>query len=538
LINSALDYLLPWVFLLILLLYPVIYLARGVLTAQKEKKLETKKNKLSEIFLGTLILFAGSCGIFGIFWGLPKLIFLWVKKPWLIESIRWILFAITIFTTAYLLGHKYGARRWEYSSIGHILVFFAGWAVNRWIGIIFISMPLVAVYYCSLYVLAQNIMPTAAPENKQEKWEKFLILVSYTWGIQRPLYATGENAWSEIETRIPGRDLVSIHIPGLIWTRPHEVVGITSGMKFKGVDGPGLVFTKKQERPMQIMDLRSQVRSAEIDVVSKDGVGFRVLIFAEFRLDPEEWDQKTYNDLRPKNPILRGADKINHREGSFPFSSLRLQAAISTTGSNANHDATLYWDKWSLSVIESETRQIISQLNLDELWRPREDKKGINALDEIANKLMERSKIKLRTNGILLLAARVVNFRFPKVNGKTDRVSEQQISTWEAEWARKNSEILDKARAESERNQLEARAYAESVLLSSIAEGLKKTEDKNSSLPNFVISMRFLSALQDLIHQTNEDEIETEIGSKLGEFESTLLTWKGLLSDTPGGKQS
>jgi hypothetical protein len=387
------------------------------------------------------------------------------------------------------------------------------------------------VYYCSLYNLAIIILPTSDPESQAEKRKRFLILVSYAWGVQRPIIAVEDHAWKKPDVRIPGDITHDLPIPGLVWTRSHQVVGITSGMKFKSVDGPGLVFTSKLERPLQIMDLRSQIRSKEIDVISKDGIAFKAIIFTAFRLDPDTWDKETYETLRRMNPGLRGADTVTHNIGSFPFSHLRVQAAIGITSSKSAGDVPIYWDQWVLSVIERETRQVISQKNLDELWRPLDDKKGANALDDIAIRIKDKAYLPLRSAGILVLVARVVNFRFPREKGQPDGISDQQIATWGSEWERKRTNILAGAQAESERYQQEARAYAESLLLNAIAEGLQKTEEIDPNLPHYVIAMRFLSALQDLVHQqTAGDESNPENAGRMAELQNRLSNWRSQIA--------
>jgi hypothetical protein len=204
---------------------------------------------------------------------------------------------------------------------------------------------------------------------------------------------------------------------------------------------------------------------------------------------------------------------------------------MSITSSKSTGDVPIYWDQWVLSVIEDETRQVISQKSIDELWRPQEDKKGANALDVIAERIKGNAYLPLRAAGILVLVARVVNFRFPSEKGQLDRISEQQIATWGSEWERKRTNILADAQAESERSQQEARAYAESLLLNAIAEGLQKTEEIDPNLPHYVIAMRFLSALQDLAHQqATGEESNPENARRIAEVQAHLRDWRNQLS--------
>jgi len=283
-----------------------------------------------------------------------------------------------------------------------------GWLVKGWIGLLFISLPLIFSYYLALYQLAMVTLPVNNPEDSLEKRRRFLILVSYTWGAQFPLYVVGEHAWKKPENRIPGsftRNL-PMRIPGLFWTKSHQVVGITSGIQFKRVDGPGLAFMEKMERPFQVVDLRSQVRTTDIDVVSKDGINFKAIVLCGFRMDPETWDTETYTKLRSMNNLLRGADKPSYTDGSFPFSNLRIQAALGTTSTPEAGDGIIYWDQWAVNIIEDAARKVISQKTLDELWRPENDKKEANALDRIAVEIKSGAELPLRSAGILLFVAR------------------------------------------------------------------------------------------------------------------------------------
>ena len=84
-------FLLPWVFLIALLAYPVYYLIRGFQKADREANVEKKKARLSDLISGAFILFILSLVIFGIFWGLPELILARTDWLWLATPLRWIL---------------------------------------------------------------------------------------------------------------------------------------------------------------------------------------------------------------------------------------------------------------------------------------------------------------------------------------------------------------------------------------------------------------------------------------------------------------
>lgn len=529
-VNNALDFTFLWGGLVLILGYPFYSFIKNI-----KKYSKKKQSKIGDILSQTIILLLAMI-VVGLVWLLPELLNLtWSKIiqkgpvfTWYSTAFRWFILSSVLLFLAYVFGHKNGDKRGLQSSIGHIVLVFFGLVVDRWAGILFISLPLIVAYYSILYRLALITLPTSNPEDRTEKWKRFIILASYAWGIQFPLIVVDSNGWNKTETRIPGDFTWGYPVPGLIWTKAHQVVTITSGIKFNRVDGPGVVFTGRMERPEQIFDLRLQLRTNEIDVVSKDGVSFKVRVFTGFRIDPEVWDKETYDKLRPMNAILRGADKPSYTKGSFPYSSLRIQAALGMTGTKATaNNPIIYWDQWAINVVEDQTRKVISQKNLDELWRPAEDKKYANALDIIAKEIKENAEFTLRTAGILLVVARVVNFRFPNKDNEIDEITKQQLATWGLEWERKRTRMLDEAEAESEHSQQEARAYAESLLLNSIAEGLQKAKDIDPELPHYVIAMRFLSSLQDYVHKQTDEKSMEELQNNLKEWQEQFLTDHG-----------
>jgi hypothetical protein len=543
-INTLLDV----IFLFCGLLGIWAYFIRFYINGRKKEVKENIPRGESDLTLQTVLLFL-FCMIGTLFWVIPEISFggplflgngslngwtrQWLDRSGLFSTLR--LFEVfgIVFLFAWMSGKEHGEKRWLYSALGNIAVILLGWLIQRWIGCIFISVPILAAYYFSLYSLAGVTLPVADPESRAEKRKRFLILLSYTWGFQRPIMVAGEHAWKKPITRIPGVNSPGFPVPGMVWAQAHQVVGITGGTQFKRVDGPGVVYTQKKERPLQILDLRLQARTNEIDVVSKDGINFKARVATAFCLDPENWDQELYNKIRNRNSLLRGANQLSYTKGSFKFSHLRIQAAIGKTSSNAGGDAAIYWDQWVLSVIEETARQIISQKELMELWHLAEDKKGDNALEGIAEELKAKASLTLRAQGILLVSSRIVDFSFPVGEGKADVISEQQVLSRSSEWEKKRIEILAEAQAVAERTQLEAHAFAESLLLTSIAEGLKKTAEINENLPRAVIAMRYLSALQDYIHKQpleagpgSAGDGMKEISRKMKDLQTTITEWQ------------
>ena len=562
---------------LLLVAYPVYFFASSL-------KKYSDEHRGRELIIQTVISALIGAGI-ALIWVSPEIVWqIWFNKPfsiginvltdiqtentltwrelaWQFSSARWFISLLVFFVFAYLLGHEHGKNRWLLSALGHIAVIVIGWIVNFWMGIFFISIPVIATYYGALYSLATVILPASNPDDRAEKKKRFFVLASYTWGTQSPITVVDEHAWKKYDPRIPGNItwefaefpiplIKNLQRPGLVWTQSHQVAAISGGTKFKRVNSPGVAFHGKLERLDQVFDLRLQLRTREIDVISKDGIRFIARYFTGFRIDNEVWNKETYDTLRHMNPQLRGADKLSHTQGSFSFSHLRVQATLGMTSTKTTTDEKeekeekiVYWDQWAANVVEDQTRKVVSQKNLDEMWRPANDMKFANALDIIADEIKKNSELTLRAAGILLVVARVVNFHFDDRAEEIppDGISRQQLATWGSEWERKRTIILSEAHAEAERSQQEARAYAESLLLNAIAEGLRKTQEMHPSLPRYVIAIRFLSALQDYIHndidedeQGKEDEKKVNDKKKREELSNYFKEWQEMFFSSRG----
>ena len=574
--NDRLDIGVLWAVTILIALYPLYSFFTGLNKAVKE-------GKGRELVFQTLISYLLAL-IALVVWFLPEIVWVilflvfgpalspfdkWEKLAWLISYWR-LAVALGFFSFwVRLLGREFGNERWRASLRGLWIIVWLGAILARWMGIIFISLPLIWAYFALLGDLARSIMPYSNPEDRAERRKRTHAFISYTWGIQSPMVLVNEHAWAKHETRIPG-DITwaftdfplpfigrLLERPGLVWTPAHQVSAITGGTTFKRVDGPGVAFTGKLERLDQVFDLRLQLRTREIEAVSRDGVHFRARYFTAFRLDNQAWDRDLYHAMLHKNILLRNADKPGHTEGSFPFSKERIQATLSVTGTRAvSGDPLIYWDQWVMNVVEDQTRKVISQKKLDEMWRPANDSKFANAMDVLAAEIKKETEAVLHSAGILVFVARVVNFQFPvkkakkeddkeekkegdkeekkegdKEEKKMDDISKQLLDAWLSENERQRIEKLSKAQAEADFAEQEARVYAESLLLNTIVESLQRAHEMDKDLPPHVIAMRFLTALQNYAHKQPLGETDKETDSemvkkKMSELSKAFKTWQ------------
>ena len=133
----------------------------------------------------------------------------------------------------------------------------------------------------------------------------------------------------------------------------------------------------------------------------------------------------------------------------------------------------------------------------------------------IAQEIKDRLVPMMRSKGILLVVSRIVNFISPH-NGKDKMIgiiANNKLPLGELIGKRKRTNKLADAKAIAEKDQQEARAYAEAQLLNSIAEALQKIHEINPQLSKQVIAMRYPNALQDYARNNTPEEEEKIQGS-------------------------
>ncbi|KAF0107365.1 MAG: hypothetical protein FD146_1843 [Anaerolineaceae bacterium] len=409
---------------------------------------------------------------------------------------RWIALFLAVGGVVYFMSYRFGERRGLYSGLGQLSIVFLGWLLGRWVGIIFFSMPLLLAYYLILYEFAMAVIPANNPESElvlfdktNEKWQRFLALVWYTWGIQFPMLVIADDWGREISMQIPGSPFRQYGIPGIIFTRAHQVVGITAGVEFSRIEGPGIVFTRRFERPLEVVDLRRQVRNSWIDAVTKDGIPFKAKLFMVFKV----------NGSSPDN------------EGGFSYSSKwirRLLMLLGVAQTSPDNKMVVRWDERVVKQIEQAAQQTLSRRTLNELWQPQNRDKYSSTYVEIGEEIKLILQKRLEEQGVVVFTSRMVDFKFSEE--KEDTITSQQLATWQSSWARQADQTLSEGEAEAERLQAEARAYAQAILLRALADGIGQTTPEMS---RYVVAIRFVSAIQELMKK--QPEIAENLGTEM-----------------------
>ncbi|GAB1471833.1 hypothetical protein MASR2M66_27110 [Chloroflexota bacterium] len=355
-------------------------------------------------------------------------------------------------------------------------------------------------------------MPTSNPEDKKEAFLRFKALTWYVWGLQFPIWVVNEDTDRKAEERIPGDLFRNFSSPGIIWAQSNQAVGITKGTEFSRVEGPGVIFTKPYERPYEVVDLRVQIRTTLIEAISQDGIQYKARVLAVFFIDKELWEDSEYTTLRGKNHRLRGANKTDRIAGNYKYSQKRVTATLSiesvkSTIGKAEH-SIIYWDEWVLALIEEAARKELSCHSLNELWISLGDTSDTNPLDGIAENIKDKVADQIRSNGIKLVAARIVNFQFDGT--EAEKIQNQQIDNWMSYMEQSIAKTNSDADAKSEKLKKAAVAYARSNLLAAIAKGLDQISENYENLPKkYVVAIRLIAALEDALRKPTGQQNST-----------------------------
>jgi len=417
------------------------------------------------------------------------------------------------------MTYSTSGTRGLYTCLGHLGILLISWLYGRWLGLFFISAPLFAVFYYWIYCLAQVVVPVSNPDNFKESLQRFEMLAWYFWGMQFPIWVINNDTDRVAEERISGDIFKTFGSPGMIWAQSHQAVGITSGIRFSRVDGPGVIYTRPSERPHEIIDLRPQVCTSLIQAISQDGIPYQARLLVVFSIDKSVWGNVEYNALRHKNKLLRGAQKPDRNSGNYRYSRSRVTATLSIESvkysfHEVQNQPIIYWDQWVLAMVEEAARKELSIYPLNELWKPVKDKPDVNPLDFIAKNIEDNTSEKIKAHGINLIAARIINFRFDNEESKS--ILQQQIDNWQSYIEQDISETRSNTDAELVNIKESAAAYARSNLLAAIVDGLDKISYKYPKLPKkYVVAMLLIKAIEDSLREQPQTEDKSEESKKL-----------------------
>jgi|GEM_PF-1334002 len=375
-----------------------------------------------------------------------------------------------------------GGKRGSWFLLGVWLHFcLTAWIGHRaagLLGALTITLPAVAVFWIALFFLSQVILP---PDPAQRAGMAFRSLATFSCGRNYP-YHRIENR--ELVTRVPGSKAKPVLAgPGIVLTGPDHVVAISSGVEFKGIRGPGTVFTEKFESIIEPVDLRTQQRMFETEATTRDGIHMHLSTIGYFQLDAGD------RQPCPGEAFPRRTSSIYRALHARPMDIVRREE----DGETIETRNLRRWDELYEITAAHVTRDVIEQFRLDELLYDPE--KGSEDPRATINKLFEQQMTQeLREAGIKVLKVDVGNL----MPVKREAVFERRILHWQAQWQRKMLEKLGIAEADVERIKLEAQADAQIEMIHTIGDAITEVSDTGRETVVHSVILRFINSLDEM----------------------------------------
>jgi len=355
-----------------------------------------------------------------------------------------------------------------------------GYTLAGLAGLVFIALPAALLFWVGLYGLAQNVLPLDEHAPLAERLLAFRALITYTLGTNYP-YQVVQNR-KAIE-RVPGNIFREFFAgPGIVMTSCDHTVVISSGIRDRQVPNPGVTFTGRFEKITDVIDLRIQLRSFDVEALTKDGIRVKVLTFVPCRIDAgSEWPE-----LGKPFPFRKSAAFKAVQEGRLIERSQEMR-----DGKVVENKQKRTWEEMIQVVATQVVRRIISEYSFDDLCAPYQPQR--EPRKEIIAKLRQQLKDTMKDWGIQVIGGGISNL-MPADDG----LLQQRIDNWRAEWERRMTAEVGKGEAEYIRMVESARAQAQAEMIRTISEGLERAGPVEN-VSTEVIALRFIESLEKMI---------------------------------------
>ncbi len=334
------------------------------------------------------------------------------------------------------------------------------------------------ILFLGLYATAGFLVPV--PEKNGGREQVFKVLLDLLSGENRPLYVVVDEKRREdkiVQRGKGNRFSQSAFGPGIIITDCNHAVAVTSGLKSRGVLGPGVIFTGFAEYPAYVIDLRPQMDAAWVEAMTRDGIQVKALFFVA-------------------SEINRGGRNFELGK-PIPYISGAAADAIRAQEMKIGDDGPqqISWEKLPRTVGKRLLQDIISRYRFDELYSPH-DLEGPLPRTRIGQEFKEKLAKSMREMGIHLSVGGIGN-----IEPVDEKVMQQRVRSWQADWARRVMLKQAQSHAERLRRIARARAEAQANLILSLGRMMAELERPGVGITPAMVMPEFLRALEEMASQ-------------------------------------
>jgi len=257
---------------------------------------------------------------------------------------------------------------------------------------------------------------------------------------------------------------------GVIDVDSTSAVTLHTAIGLSRIEGTGLVFTHETEHLMHLIDLRIQLRTQEFEFLTRDGLPIKVRLSVRFQIDRTAFN-KNLHAHDPKAPYPRPLKWSRHR----------VELALSQLPMVDGEGNFTRWSERVLPTAQGMLRAIIAEYTLDGLIAPQDPAR--NPRQAIRESLNHRLTPVMAQRGIRIISVAVgvifpADFNpektFDQQNPELDKITEQRIKAWKAEYESRIFKISGEAQAEAERQREKARAQAKLESLLRLAQAVEQ----------------------------------------------------------------
>ncbi|MBN1953463.1 MAG: hypothetical protein JW900_00310 [Anaerolineae bacterium] len=268
---------------------------------------------------------------------------------------------------------------------------------------------------------------------------------------------------------------------GVIISDCDHIVAVSDGITFKGVQGPGVIFTNKFDLPQHVIDLRPQLRTKTIQAWTQDGIEVKVLFFAPFQLDRGGQPAK----LGQAIPYDEEAafDLVHHQVMEYSRSGLEPKQRIA-------------WDDLPVEIGTSLLQDVLGKYRFDELYEPSSDG-GKWPRPRIADEFADQFETKLKEVGLVPVGGGISNIK----PARGEQVLPSRTQSWRAHWARQVMQLQAKGQEERLRRIEQVRAAAYVELVEKLGQRIVDLEQAGVPVESTAIIPQLLQVLDEIVHR-------------------------------------